>query len=87
MADFSKQYCEINSMGFDGDFDIIEEWNKLEPDHAVPFVCEGFGFTWIAKLEKDLSQPFLGIVDFNFPERPPEWVTLDELIDEYNNKI
>ncbi len=51
MAEFSKQYCEINDMGFDGDFDVYEEWSKLQPGYAVNYICEGFGFTMIGKEE------------------------------------
>jgi hypothetical protein len=53
MAEFSKQYCEITDMGFDGDFDVYEEWSKLEPNHGVHYICEGFGFTMIARKEND----------------------------------
>ena len=51
MADFSKQYCQLNDMGFDGDFDIYEEWTILTPGYGAPYICEGFGFTMIAKEE------------------------------------
>jgi hypothetical protein len=53
MAEFSKQYCQLHDMGFDGDFDVYEEWSKLEPNYGVPFICEGFGFTMIARKEND----------------------------------
>jgi len=49
MADFSKQYCELHDMGFDGDFDIMEEYHKLTPGNYVPYICEGFGFVAIGK--------------------------------------
>ena len=51
MADFSKQYCEINDMGFDGDFDVYEEWSNLKPGFAVNYICEGFGFVMIGREE------------------------------------
>ena len=35
MAEFSKQYCELNNMGFDGDFDIMEELEELEDGHYM----------------------------------------------------
>lgn len=84
MSEFSKQYCEIKDMGFNGDFDIIEEWNSLEPGYAKPLICEGFGFSYVAKLEQDLSQPFLGIIDFDDVDSELQWIKLDELI---NNNI
>ena len=51
MADFSKQYCKIKDMGFDGDFDVYEEWSKLRPNHAINYICEGFGFNMIGREE------------------------------------
>jgi hypothetical protein len=53
MAEFSKQYCQLNDMGFDGDFDVYYEWSKLEPNNGIPYICEGFGFTMIARKEND----------------------------------
>ena len=51
MAEFSKQYCQLNDMGFDGDFDVYEEWSKLKPGYSVAYICEGFGFSMIGKKE------------------------------------
>ena len=51
MAEFSKQYCETHDMGTKGDFDILEEWNKLQPGYCVALICEGYGFTNICKSE------------------------------------
>jgi hypothetical protein len=51
MAEFSKQYCETTDMGFDGDFDVYEEWSKLKPGYTVNYICEGFGFNMIGKEE------------------------------------
>ena len=51
MADFSKQYCTTHDMGFDGDFDILEEWNMLKPGYCVNLICEGYGFNAICKSE------------------------------------
>ena len=49
MAEFSKQYCELHDMGFEGDFDIMEEYHKVKPGSYVPYICEGFGFIAIGK--------------------------------------
>jgi len=51
MAEFSKQYCTTHDMGFDGDFDILEEWNMLKPGYCVNLICEGYGFNAICKSE------------------------------------
>ena len=58
MADFSKQYTEINNSEIPGDFDIIDEFNKLEDDHYISMICEGFGFIAIGK-QKDVPKPKL----------------------------
>jgi hypothetical protein len=51
MADFSKQWCEVNDPDMPHDFDILEEANNLEPNHYISMICEGFGFVAIAKDE------------------------------------
>lgn len=53
MADFSKQWCEINDPEMPHDFDIMEEYHKLKPGHYIPWICEGFGFTAIAKMDDE----------------------------------
>jgi len=70
MAEFSKQYCETTDMGFDGDFDVYEEWSKLKPGYAVNYICEGFGFTMIGKEESgDRVMVLVG----------DKWVDFDEM--------
>ena len=49
MAEFSKQYCALHDMGFEGDFDIEQVAESLEPGYARYYICEGFGFTMIGK--------------------------------------
>lgn len=51
MAKYSKQYCTKYDMDFNGDFDILEEWNKIQPGYCVALICEGYGFTNICKTE------------------------------------
>ena len=51
MAEFSKQWAEINDPEFGWDFDIEEVSNQLEPNHYVPMICEGFGFIAIGRDE------------------------------------
>jgi hypothetical protein len=63
MAEFSKQYCELHDMGFEGDFDIMEEFYKLKPDYYIPYICEGYGFIAIGKDENEeciLAMPIEG---------------------------
>lgn len=61
MADFSKQWCEINDPRMTGDFDILEQADLLVPDHYIPMICEGFGFIAIAKSKN--NEVLLGFVD------------------------
>jgi hypothetical protein len=49
MAEFSKQYCEMNNMGFEGDFDILEEFDTLSIGYYKSMICEGFGLVGLAK--------------------------------------
>jgi hypothetical protein len=49
MAEFSKQWVQINDPEFGWDFDIEEVSNQLDPNHYIPLICEGFGFIAIGK--------------------------------------
>jgi len=53
MSEFSKEYCIERNMGFEGDFSIEEEFNKLEKDHCTGMICEGYGFLAIARNQDD----------------------------------
>ena len=48
MAEFSNQYCDLHDE-FIPDFDIVEIADGLQPEHYTTIICEGFGFTAIAK--------------------------------------
>jgi len=49
MADFSKQWCQINDPQSPGDFDIDDIAEQLEPGYAMGIICEGFGFVAIGR--------------------------------------
>ena len=53
MAEFSKEYCIERNMGFEGDFSIEEEFNKLDKDNHTGMICEGYGFIAIARNQDD----------------------------------
>jgi len=78
MAEFSTQYCKIKDMGFDGDFDVYEEWSKLEPNSAIPYICEGFGFMGIGKEEGN---------DKVWVYLENKWVDFDDLVIDTKPKI
>ncbi len=76
MAEFSKQWCEINDPEMPWDFDILQVAEELELDHFEYYICEGFGFTMIAKDKK-------GSVVLGFPDYITdtiEWKTYNEVI-------
>jgi len=77
MAEFSKQFCKTHDMGFDGDFDVYEEWAKLTPGYAVAYICEGFGFSMIGKKESG-DDVIVYINDYNNPENS-KWIDFDEM--------
>jgi hypothetical protein len=76
MADFSKQWCEINDPQLPHDFDIYDEFNKLNKGTYVTMICEGFGFLAIARDQKDVLLLAMPVNDGLV-----EWVTLDKLLD------
>ena len=53
MANYSKQWCELNDPDMPHDFDILEEFEKLPKDHYIPIMCEGFGFIAIMRDHED----------------------------------
>ena len=71
MAEYSKQYCKIKDMGYDGDFDVYEIWSKLKPGHAVDYICEGFGFNSIARSENE-DRVLVYLND--------KWVNFDDIV-------
>lgn len=80
MAEFSKQYCELNDMGLDGDFDIVEEFDKLEPGFFLPLICEGFGFSGIAKKEDDEDTIWVYMKDQESGEG--DWINFELLLND-----
>jgi hypothetical protein len=49
MAEFSKQWCDINDPERTPDFDIDEIAEGLESNYYTSIICEGFGFLAIGK--------------------------------------
>ena len=80
MADFSKQYCELHDMGFDGDFDVMEEYHKLTPGHYVPYICEGFGFIAIGKTDDQDEKCILAMPIEGAPYGTVKWVDCEQVI-------
>jgi len=80
MADFSKQWCDLNDPEMPYDFDIVEEHNKLQPGYSIPWICEGFGFVMIGKGHSD--EILLAIPD-DEDHNYINWIEYDEFIKEY----
>jgi len=85
MAEFSKQYCQITDMGFDGDFDVYEEWAKLKPGFAVDFICEGFGFNMIGKRELG-DEVIVWVTDWE-DDSKSGWRNFDDMVIDAKPKI
>ena len=66
MADFSKQWCEINDPDMPWDFDIDELAKKLRPGSYMHAICEGIGFHVIARNEE--GELLLGFPDYDTEE-------------------
>jgi len=76
MAEFSKQWCDLNDAEMPSDFDILEEANKLDNDSYVNLMCEGFGFSAIYKNEKG---NILLAFD-NYQDGTTEWKPYNQVI-------
>lgn len=76
MADFSKQWCEANDPEMPWDFDILEEAKKLDPDHYIPMICEGYGFLAIGKTRE--GEILLAVKDYSTEET--NWVSYNEIV-------
>lgn len=83
MADFSKQWCDLNDPDMPYDFDILEEYRKLQLEHYVSYICEGFGFLAIGKDHN--GDCILAMPDESRPYdadkgSPIEWVKYEKVV-------
>lgn len=70
MANYSKEFNEEL-----GDFSILDEFDRLEPNQKVNTMCEGFGFV---ALSKNLNGDKL--VGFkNFRNDEMKWILFEKL--------
>lgn len=79
MAEFSKQWCEINDPQSPGDFNIDEIADKLEPGYALGIICEGFGFIAIGRNPE--NELLFAVPTGNYSEDGTEvdWKTYNEM--------
>ena len=78
MAEFSKQWCELNDPEMPSDFDIMDEFHKLKDDCYVPYICEGFGFIAIGRNEND--ECILAMPVENAPFGTVVWKAYNEVV-------
>ena len=86
MADFSKQWCEINDPDMPWDFDIFEVVKELNQNYYIPYICEGFGFSAIGKFAEGIKVYYRNW-DAESDEQQGEWVTLDNVIKKEQNEL
>jgi len=77
MAEFSKQWCDINDPEMPHGFDIMVEYDLLEDGHYIPLICEGFGFTAIGNLD---GKCMLAIPVDNAPYGTIIWKSYDKIV-------
>ena len=89
MAEYSKQWCEINDEinGLGYDFDILEEANQLKPEHYVSLICEGFGFTAISKEQDGTIMLYFPDWEFTGIEDKAHWIDYQVFIKQQLNKF
>jgi len=75
MANFSKQWCDINDPEMPYDFDIEEVAGSLQAGYAVPEICEGFGFSFVGKGHEGKT-----ILGFLNDQDEMDWVDYQEFI-------
>lgn len=82
MADFSKEWCEEFDPDMPHDFSIKEEFDKLNPEECIGFICEGYGFIGIEKTKSSKC-----ILLFNHPTNPTTLIPVPlEQLSEYSKK-
>lgn len=79
MAEFSKQYCEAHLPEWPWDFDLNEEFQKLEPGEYMPLICEGYGFCGIG-IRPDTQEHL--VFFYNFKSNEYETVPYDSLLSD-----
>jgi hypothetical protein len=82
MADFSKQWCELNDPEMPHDFDIDIIASTIDPGWYKSYICEGFGFTAIGKDENRRTTLYFPNSDL----QSGEWKDYKTFIEEQHEK-
>ena len=85
MAEFSKQWCEMNDPDMPWDFDIFEIANNLTQNFYIPYICEGFGFSAIGKFAEGIKVYIRNWDANESDEQQGEWISIDTLLKQNGN--
>ena len=81
MADFSKQWVEINDPDRGWDFDIEAIAADMKPGTINPYhICEGFGSVAIGKDENGVVHLAIATGVFGDEGHEVHWKTLEEVL-------
>jgi hypothetical protein len=80
MAEFSKQWVELNDPEMGWDFDIDQITSELPKSTMIPYICEGFGFIAIGKDENENIHLAMPTGNYSDEGTEVEWKTLEEVI-------
>ena len=84
MAEFSKQWCEINDPDMPWDFDIFEIANNLTQNFYIPYICEGFGFSAIGKFAEGVKVYVMNW-EAQSDEQQGEWILWERFIKDFKH--
>ena len=81
MADFSKQWVEMNDHKMGWDFDIEVIASEMKPGTINPYyICEGLGSVAIGKDENGVVHLAIATGVFGDEGHEVHWKTLEEVI-------
>ena len=81
MADFSKQWVELNDPNMKWDFDIEAIAAEMKPGTINPYyICEGLGYVAIGKDENGVVHLAMATGVFGDEGHEVHWKTLEEVL-------
>lgn len=84
MAEYSRQYMKlVEDTEFSWDFDIEDEFKKLEKGYYKSLICEGFGFFAIGL--DNVGEKLLFTRDPHNWEMG-DWINYDKFVEEFLEK-
>jgi hypothetical protein len=90
MAQYSKQWCELNNLDSAYQFDIEEIAKSLPNNSYQSIICDGFGFFAIGNsTEFGTLLYFKNSIGINSPADidEGEWVRFSEMIETKSNEL